>query len=155
MKKILVLVLLWGLSGCAFVSQNFNANEYQGLKNGMSREEVKSALGEPHKQNTLMIEGKQYEAWEYPVSEPQKIKYNRLGDTYYKVFFLEGKVSRWDKDKVFAQPDFGFHESAAPEQKVTIIKTTVYKEVGTQNQTSAAGQETPKAKVAEPVENLK
>jgi outer membrane protein assembly factor BamE (lipoprotein component of BamABCDE complex) len=153
MKKILILILLFGLSGCAFVSQNFNDYQYQGLKNGMSREEVRSALGAPHKQSTLIIEGKQYEAWEYPTHEPQRIQYNRLGYPYYKVFFLDGKVARWDKDKVYAQPEFEFRESPAPEPTVTNV--IIYKEEVVRSQALTTEPEKLKTKVSEPLENLK
>ena len=114
---------LLGLTGCGVVFQNFNAGEYKGLSSGMPKDEVLRAFGAPQKQSALTIEGKEYEAWEYPASDPETRKFNRLGTVYYKIFFQEGKVVRWDKNKVYAQPSYEFRESLAPEQKVTIIKT--------------------------------
>jgi hypothetical protein len=121
MKKIIILLLLLGLSGCGVVFQNFNEGKYKNLTYGMSKEEVTNTIGAPQKESTLTIEGKEYEAWEYPEMGPEARKYNRLGTAYYKVFFLGGKVVRWDKDKVYAQPSFEFRESPAPEQTVTVI----------------------------------
>jgi len=110
------------IAGCAFVSQNFNEGEYKNLAYGMSKDEVVRALGEPQKESKVTIAGEEYEAWEYSVNEPSKIKLNPLVNSFHKVFFLGDKVVRWDKDKVYAQPSFEFLESLAPEQAIPTVK---------------------------------
>ena len=122
MRKIIILVLLLGLSGCAFVFQDFNEGEYKNLTYGMSNDEVARVLGTPQKKSKVTIVGKEYEVWEYPVNEPSKIKLNRMGTSFHKVFFLGDKVVLWDKDKVYAQPSFEFMESLAREQEIPTVK---------------------------------
>jgi len=129
--KIIILVLLLGLSGCAFVFQDFNEGENKNLVYGMSKEEVTRDFGVPQKESKVIITGKEYEVWEYPVNELSKIKSNRVGISSRKVFFLGDKVVLWDKDKVYAQPSFEFLESLAYEQEI------------------------PTAKISEPGQNLK
>jgi hypothetical protein len=123
MRKIAILILLLVLSGCAFVFQNFNEQGYKNLNNGMSKAEVKSAIGSPQKQGTATIAGKEYEVWEYWEAEPPNAKFDRVGTIYYKIFFLDGKLARCDKDKVYAQPEFEYLESPTPEEKAAIGKT--------------------------------
>jgi len=122
MRKIIILVLLLGLSGCAFVFQNFNEGEYKNLVHGMPKEEVVRVLGAPQKESRVKIAGKEYEVWEYSVNEASKTKLNRIGTSSHKVFFLGDKVVLWDKDKVYAQPSFEFMESLAREQEIPTVK---------------------------------
>lgn len=121
MRKIIILVLLLGLSGCAFVFQNFNEGEYKNLTYGMSKDEVILALGAPQKEIKVTIAGKEYEVWEYLVNEPSKIKLNRMGTSFHKIFFLGDKVVLWDKDKVYAQSSFEFLESLAHEKEIPTV----------------------------------
>lgn len=122
MRKIIILVLLLGLSGCAFVFQNFNEGEYKNLVCGMPKEEVVRVFGAPQKESKVTIIGKEYEVWEYQVNEPSRTKLNRMGTSSHKVFFLGDKVVLWDKDKVYAQPSFEFMESLAHEQEIPTVK---------------------------------
>ena len=122
MRKIIILVLLLGLSGCAFIFQDFNESEYKNLVYGMTKEEMARVFGAPQKESKVIIAGKEYEVWEYPVNEPSKIKLNRIGTSFHKVFFLDDKVVLWDKDKVYAQPSFEFLESLVHEQEIPTIK---------------------------------
>ncbi|MCK9604167.1 MAG: hypothetical protein M0R66_07405 [Candidatus Omnitrophica bacterium] len=112
MRNIIVFFLLLVLSGCGFVFQNFDQGEHKSLAYGMSKEEVKSRIGEPQKISTMVIDDKIYEVWEYPNNNRAKIeKMNALGIIYSKVFFLDGKVVQRDKDRVYAQPSYEFLES--------------------------------------------
>lgn len=115
MKKILSLVLLISISGCAFVFQNYKEDANENLSYGLSHEEVVQALGESIKKSNVTLDGKVYEVWEYRIKDSTKVKH--LGTKIYKVFFLDNKLVRWDKDKYFAQPAFEFHETLSPEQK--------------------------------------
>jgi len=122
MKKILSLVLLISISGCAFVFQNYKEGEYKNLTYGMSKDEVTQALGTTQSKKKVILGSKEYEVWEYTVANPENMKIKGMGTSIYKVFFSEGKVVRWDKDKYFAQPAFEFQETLSPEQKVEAAK---------------------------------
>jgi hypothetical protein len=112
MKKIIILFLLMAISGCGFVFQNFDQNEHKELTYGMSKEEVRSKIGEPQKISTMLIDNKKYEVWEYPNNDRAEIeKMNALGIIYSQVFFLDGRVVQRDKDRVYAQPSYEFLES--------------------------------------------
>ena len=125
MKNIIVFFLLMVLSGCGFVFQNFNEHEYKDLTYGMSKEEVIRKSGEPQNISTMVIDNKEYEVWEYPNNNRSKIeKMNALGIIYSEVFFLNGKVVQRDKDRVYAQPAYGFQESVNPEGGVKTTKIT-------------------------------
>ena len=109
MKSIIVFLLLMGLSGCGFVFQNFNQDEPMDLTYGMSKEEVVRIIGEPQKTSMMVIDDKKYEVWEYPDDNRAKIeKMKALGIIYSEVFFLDGKLVQRDKDRVYAQPSYGF-----------------------------------------------
>jgi len=125
--KIIILVLLLGLSGCAFVFQDFNEGKNKNLVYGMSKEEVSRVFGVPQKESKVTIIGKVYEVWEYPVNEPDKIKSYRVGISSHKIFFLGDKVVLSGKDKVYAQPSFEFLESLAYEQEIPTVKISELK----------------------------
>ena len=109
MKSILVLLLLMELSGCGFVFQNFNQDEPMALTYGMSKGEVTRKIGEPQKISVTVIDDKEYEVWEYPdENRAAKEKMRALGIIYSEVFFLDGKLVQRDKDRVYAQPSYGF-----------------------------------------------
>jgi hypothetical protein len=122
MKIIIILVLLLGLSGCAFVFQDLSNVEYKSLINGMSKDQVTGVLGKPQKESTEEIVGLEYEVWEYPVKKPGNVKLNSIGISAHKLFFLNGKLVRWDKDRVYAQPSFEFQETQIPEQAMPADK---------------------------------
>jgi hypothetical protein len=116
MKIIITFILLLGLSGCGFVFRNFNEDAGKNLTYGMAEEEVSRTMGAPRKKSTMTIEDKKYEVWEYPVKESEAKNIKPLGTFYYKVFFLDGKVAQWQKDKVYAQPSYEAQETIAPER---------------------------------------
>ncbi|PIP18984.1 MAG: hypothetical protein COX41_05295 [Candidatus Omnitrophica bacterium CG23_combo_of_CG06-09_8_20_14_all_41_10] len=89
MRKIIILVLLLGLSGCAFVFQDFNEGEYKNLVYGMPKEEVARVFGVPQKESKVTITGKEYEVWEYQVNGSSKTKLNRMGFYSIKYSFWE------------------------------------------------------------------
>jgi hypothetical protein len=120
MKQLIIFILLFGLSGCGFVFQNFNEHEYKNVSRGMPKEEVIRTLGTPQKESMMRIEDTEYEVWEYPKVEPKANQLNSLPTNYYKVFFLDDKVVQWDEDKVFAQPSYKYLETIRPEQKTTL-----------------------------------
>jgi len=121
MKKIILFILLLGLSGCGFVFQNFDQGEHKDLMYGMSKEEVIRKIGEPQKISTMVIGNKEYEVWEYPNNNRSKTeKMNALGIIYSKVFFLDGKFVQRDKNRVYAQPSYEYLETIGPEQKTTL-----------------------------------
>ena len=116
MKNIIIISLLMMLSGCGFVFQNFDQGEHKSLTYGMSKEEVVAKIGEPQKISKKVIDGKEYEVWEYPNNNRSRIeKMNALGIIYSEVFFLNGKVVQRDKNRVYAQPEYDFLESSNPE----------------------------------------
>lgn len=49
MKNIMLYIIIFWLSGCGFVFQNFDQCEYRGLTYGMSQEEVPSRSGSRRK----------------------------------------------------------------------------------------------------------
>lgn len=124
MRKIIILVLLLGLSGCAFVYQNLGEGDYSNLSYGMSKDEVLEALGSPQSEKRMIIVDKEYDVWEYPVSKSGSAKLNQMGTSLHKVFFLDEKLVRWDKDKVFGQPSFEFQETQVPELGVPVEKVS-------------------------------
>ena len=124
MKEILAFILLLGLSGCGFVFQNFDEHQYKDVSPGMAKEEVMRTLGAPQKEETLKIKNTEYEVWEYPSSTLKENQFKTLPTNYHKVFFHNEKVVQWDKDKVFAQPDYGFLQSINPEGKTKTTKIT-------------------------------
>jgi len=119
MKKIILLVLLFGLSGCGFIFQNFNEHEYKNVSRGMPKEEVTRTLGTPEKQSMMIIKGTEYEVWQYPRVESKANQLKALPTNYYKVFFLHDKVVQWDEDKVFAQPSYEYQETISQVDKTT------------------------------------
>jgi len=129
MKKIIILLLLMGLSGCGFVFQNFDQSEHKDLTYGMSKEEVISKIGQPQKISTMIVDNKEYEVWEYPNNNRSKTeKMNALGIIYSKVFFLHGKVVQRDKDRVYAQPSYEYIESIDLKGGVKTNKITEQKD---------------------------
>ena len=109
MKSIIAFLLLMGLSGCGFVFQNFAQDEPMDLTYGMSKKEVIRIIGEPQKTSRMIIDDKEYEVWEYPDENRAKIeKMKALGIIYSEIFFLDGKLVQRDKDRVYAQPSYGF-----------------------------------------------
>jgi len=123
MKKIIIYLLLIGLSGCGFVFQNFNEGEHQNLTYGMSKEEVIHKIGQPQKISKMVIDDREYDVWEYPNNHRSKVeKMNALGIIYSKVFFLNGKLVQRDKDRVYGQPSYEYLESINPEGGVKAVQ---------------------------------
>jgi len=114
MKNIIIFFLLIMLSGCGFVFQNFDQGEHKALAYGMSKEEVIREIGQPQKISTMVIDDKKYEVWEYPNNRVKIEKMKALGIIYSKVFFLDDKLVQRDKDRVYAQPGYGFLETINP-----------------------------------------
>jgi hypothetical protein len=109
MKSIIVFLVLMGLSGCGFVFQNFNQGEPMELTYGMSQQEVIRIIGEPQKMSIKTIDGKEYQVLEYPDENRAAVeKMRALGIIYSEVFFLDGKLVQHDKNRVYAQPSYGF-----------------------------------------------
>lgn len=119
MKKGICLILLLGLSGCGFVFQSLDERGYENLTYKMSKEDVVRTMGVPQKESKLVIEGKEYEVWEYSKKELKSKKIGSLGTFCSKVFFLDGKVVQWDEDRVYAQPGYEFKETIHPGQNAT------------------------------------
>jgi hypothetical protein len=126
MKNIVILFLCLFLSGCIVALQNLNDPGFEKIRMGMSKEEVIAAIGKPLSQVPIAINGKEYEAWNYPAERPIKTKINQVGDYYYRILFLEGKARQFEKVKVYAQPSYDFREPTAKEGQFTTFK--FYKE---------------------------
>jgi hypothetical protein len=78
----------------------------------MTQQEVIQEIGQPEKISKMIIDGQEYEVWEYPNNNRSKIeKMNALGIIYSKVLFLDGKLVQRDKDRVYGQPDYKFLET--------------------------------------------
>ncbi|GEM_PF-757165 len=147
MKKIIIFVLLLALGGCGFVFQDFDQTQSRGLAYGMSQEEVSAKLGKPVKINKASINDKEYEIWEYPDNTRAKPdKFNSLGVTYIKIFFLDGKLVQRNKDRVYGQPAYEYLESLDPQSGSKPVKPEPAK--------PAASPAEP-VTVAQPQENLK
>ena len=125
MKKIILFIFLLGLAGCGFVFQNFDQGEHKDLTYGMSKEEVIRKIGNPQKISKMVIDDKEYAVWEYPNNDRSRTeRMNALGIIYSKLFFLDGKLVQHDKDRVYAQPAYGFLESIDLESGVNTTKIT-------------------------------
>lgn len=111
MKKIILFILLFGIAGCGFVFQNIDQGQDQGLAYGMSKEEVAAKIGQPQKISKMAIGDNEYDVWEYPDNNAQIAKMNGLGIISSKVFFLDGKLVQYGKDKVYGQPAYEYLES--------------------------------------------
>lgn len=122
MVKMAILFLLLCLSGCIVAFQNLNDPGFEKVMMGMSKEETIETIGRSLSQKVATINGKDYEVWEYPVQEPTKRRFNPIGTSYYQILFLDGKVERWEKIKVYAQPTYGFEEPSAPEGDITTFE---------------------------------
>lgn len=115
MKKIILLMVLLGLTGCGFVFQDFDQSEHKGLTYGMSKEEVAAKIGQPQKISKMVIDDREYDIWEYLNRDrlnPEEV--NALGVTYSKIFFYSGKLVQRDKDRVYGQPAYEYLESIDP-----------------------------------------
>lgn len=115
MKKIIfVLFLSLALSGCGFVVKNINDEDSRNLKTGMSKQEVVDVLGAPQKESIMTIEGKEYLVYQYPLEETKEAKIRVLPTNYFRVFFLDGKLVQWEKDKIIAQPAYRYPDTVIP-----------------------------------------
>ena len=92
MKRIIIFVLLAGLSGCTFALTNLNDPGLGIDIIGMSKEKVIETMGKPLSQEMVIREEKTYEAWKYAVKQPVKSKFSPIGYSFYLVLFSEGKV---------------------------------------------------------------
>ncbi|MFH1202467.1 MAG: hypothetical protein V1674_06220 [Candidatus Omnitrophota bacterium] len=121
MKKLIILVLFIGLTGCAIGFQSIDDRRLEGIMPGMSKEEVVKIIGAPVAEKIVTMEGKQYEAWKYPVKESAAGRFKPIASSYYRVLFLDGKVAQWDRIKTYAQPSYEFQKPDAPKEGVTTI----------------------------------
>jgi len=122
MKIAVILILSLCLSGCTVAFQSLNDPGVDNITKGMSEEEVERIMGESLSQRVVTIDGKNYQAWRYPVPEPTNKKYNRMGKYAYRILFLDGKVYDIEKIKVYAQPSYEFDEPSALDKDKTTIK---------------------------------
>lgn len=122
MKIAMILILSLCLCGCTVAFQNLNDPGVENIVAGMSKEEAIEIMGEPLSQRDVTIDGKNYQAWRYPVPEPTNKKYNRMGKYAYRILFLDGKVYDIEKIKVYAQPSYEFDEPSALDEDKTTIK---------------------------------
>jgi len=110
------------LAGCGFVFQNFDENEQMDLTYGMSRDEVRSVIGEPQRISMVTVDDKKYEVWEYPNNDRAKVeRMKALGIIYSQVFFLDGKLVQRDKDRVYVQPGYQFLETVESGKGVKLL----------------------------------
>ena len=116
MKKIAILFLSLFISGCIVAFQSINDPGFEKIVRGMSQEEVIGLVGEPSSRGVFTIDGKDYEAWKYPVQAAAK-KFNTLGVSHRRILFSDGKVTQWEKIKVYAQPSYEFKKPDASEGK--------------------------------------
>ncbi|MFC1594180.1 hypothetical protein ACFL38_02515 [Candidatus Omnitrophota bacterium] len=122
MRKAIIFIMLLGLCGCIFVRQNYNVPLLEGLKAGMSKEEVSAHMGSPASTKTIELKMETYEAWRYPVEERLLGKYKAVPTSYYEVLFSGDKVVRWDRMKVISQPAYEYKESDSAGEPVTQIE---------------------------------
>ena len=120
MKRIIIFVLLAGLSGCTFALTNLNDPGLGIDIIGMSKEKVIETMGKPLSQEMVIREEKTYEAWKYAVKQPVKSKFSPIGYSFYLVLFSEGKVDSWEKIKTYAQPSYEFEIPSASKIKEPI-----------------------------------
>lgn len=123
-KIILVLFIALFLSGCGFVVKNINEADSKGLRYGMPKQEVINLLGTPQKESMLVMDGKEYDVLQYPLEVEKTAKINTLPTNYFRVFFLDGKLVQWEKDKVIAQPAYKYPETIIPGREVRTIEKT-------------------------------
>ncbi|MBU2541778.1 MAG: DUF2845 domain-containing protein [Candidatus Omnitrophica bacterium] len=123
-QMLVLLVLLLGLYGCAVGFQSINDGELEirGIKREMSKEEVIKLIGEPKARSTISIDKEEYEVWNYPIQRLWAGKFKPMGSYYYRVLFLNGKVSRWNKVKIFAQSSYELEEPSSSDTQVRTIK---------------------------------
>ncbi|MFH1621918.1 MAG: hypothetical protein ABIA97_02215 [Candidatus Omnitrophota bacterium] len=114
-KFTLVGFLLLSLCGCVVAFRNIDRETLGGVSFGMSKQEVKNIAGAPATIKKVVINSKEYESWIYPIQEKFVGKYNAMGYPYYEVLFLEEKVNRWHKARVYSQPEFELQHYDTPE----------------------------------------
>ena len=110
MKKIAFFLLLVFLYGCIHVVQDLNDQKLTGVSLEMSKQDVIRNIGEPTEKKTVLMKGQEYEVWKYPIERLWLKRFNKLDKSYYQIFFLDGKVSHWDRIKVYAQPTYDYSE---------------------------------------------
>ncbi len=120
-KYLVVMFLLISLCGCVVGFRNVNREILGGVAAGMSQEEVKGIAGDPAGVKDLIVDGREYEVWSYPIEDKLAGKYNALGYPYYEVLFSDGKVRRWHKSRVYSQPEYELEHYNAPEDATTVI----------------------------------
>lgn len=121
-KTIGVLFLALVLAGCGVVVKNINdADNNRGLRSGMSKQEVIALLGTPEKESIQTIEGKEYEVFQYPLEVERSDKVRTFATNYFRVFFLDGRLAQWEKDKVFAQPNYKYPDTVLSGPKAAAV----------------------------------
>jgi hypothetical protein len=111
MKRLLLLICLFGVCGCGFVFQDLTPKGDRGLVDGMSKEEVVARIGEPQKISKARVENIEYDLWEYPLNTPQAKQLNSLGTSASKIFFRDEKLVQLDQDRVYGQPGYEYLET--------------------------------------------
>jgi hypothetical protein len=110
-----IILSLIVFSGCVVAFKSISANTFDGLSVGMSKEQVTKMAGEPTEKENMLIDGKEYEVWTYPIERQFAGKYNALGYLYYEILFLDNQVKHWDTLKVYSQPEYKLKHPQAPE----------------------------------------
>ena len=114
-SKFAIFVLLIMLCGCVFALRDFNEDNLGNICVGMDKEEALEILGSPDDIEDRVVNDENYEVWKYSVERYFAKKYNPLDKLYYEVFLLDDKISKWNKIKIYSQPEHDLEDPVAPE----------------------------------------
>ena len=125
MRRLIVsVIILSALCGCIFAIQSVDDYdlEQRGIRKGMKKAEVIRALGQPDSFDKISFENQKYEAWRYSIERLWAGKYRPLGSYYYQLLFMNDKLERWNKIKIYSQPSYKFEEPSSKDTKVRTIE---------------------------------